>query len=111
MKRSAYTYWYCDILVAGWSGEVGNCFEQTILVLAKRDSNQWLFERKISPLINTEKKGSAFLMLLQQYFRKAVAIKNMRGNAMLKMSRLHYVRGRGAPQRSQENIPSEHEQQ
>ena len=50
------------------------------------------FERTRSPLVNTEKKGGAFPMLLQQ-FRRAIAVNIVRGNASLKMTRLHYVRG------------------
>ena len=78
-------------LVAGWFGEIGRDFEKTLVVLAKEAAASD-FGRTLSPLANTEKKGGAFPMLLQQ-FRRAIAVSIVRGNAALKMSRLHYVRG------------------
>ena len=74
-------------LVAGWFGEIGRDFEKTLVVLAKEAAASD-FGRTLSPLVNTEKKGGAFPMLLQQ-FRRAIAVSIVRGNAALKMSRLH----------------------
>ena len=45
----------------------------------------------ISPLVNTDRKGGAFPIMLQQ-FRRAIGVAIVRGNATLKLSRLHYVR-------------------
>ena len=61
------------------------------MAILAREAASSDFGRTLSPLINTEKKGGAFPMLLQQ-FRRAVAVGIVRGNALLKMSRLHYVR-------------------
>ena len=77
-------------LVSGWFGEIGTDFEKVLAILAREAASRD-FGRTLSPLINTEKKGGAFPMLLQQ-FRRAVAVGIVRGNALLKMSRLHYVR-------------------
>ena len=77
-------------LVSGWFGEIGTDFEKVLAILA-REAASSDFGRTLSPLINTKKKGGAFPMLLQQ-FRRAVAVGIVRGNALLKMSRLHYVR-------------------
>ena len=59
-------------LVAGWFGEIGRDFEKTLFVLAK-ESAASDFGRTLSPLVNTEKKGDAFPMVLQQ-FRRAIAV-------------------------------------
>ena len=49
----------------------------------------------ISPLVNTDRKGGAYPIMLQQ-FRRAIGVAIVRGNAMLKLSRLHYVRATAA---------------
>ena len=77
--------------VAGWFGEIGSDFQKTLVTLAKEAAASD-FGRTISPLINTEKKGGAIPIMLQQ-FRRAIGVTIVRGNALLKMSRLHYVRG------------------
>ena len=46
---------------------------------------------RISPLVNTDRKGGAFPIMLQQ-FRRAIGVAIVRGNARHKLSRLHYVR-------------------
>ena len=53
------------------------------MVILAREAALSDFGRTLSPLINTEKKGGAFPMLLQQ-FRRAVAVGIVRGNALLK---------------------------
>ena len=45
----------------------------------------------VSPLINTDRKGGAFPIMLQQ-FKRAIGISIIRGQAKLRLSRLHYVR-------------------
>ena len=45
----------------------------------------------ISPLINTDRKGGAFPIMLQQ-FKRAIGVAIVRGNAKHKLGRLHYVR-------------------
>ena len=45
----------------------------------------------ISPLRNTDRKGGAFIIMLQQ-FRRALGVMVVRGMANHKLSRLHYVR-------------------
>ena len=45
----------------------------------------------ISPLINTGRKGGAFPIMLKQ-FRRSIGVAIVRGNANLKLVRLHYVR-------------------
>ena len=46
---------------------------------------------RISQLVNTDRKGGAFPIMLQQ-FRRAIGVAIVRGNARHKLSRLHYVR-------------------
>ena len=46
---------------------------------------------RISPLVNTDRKGGAFPIMLQQ-FRRAIGVAIVRGNARHKLGRLHYVR-------------------
>ncbi|EJK47138.1 hypothetical protein THAOC_34161, partial [Thalassiosira oceanica] len=46
---------------------------------------------RISPLINNDRKGGAFPIMLHQ-FRRAIGVAIVRGNAQHKLGRLHYVR-------------------
>ncbi|EJK65266.1 hypothetical protein THAOC_13894, partial [Thalassiosira oceanica] len=46
---------------------------------------------RISPLVNNDRKGGAFPIMLHQ-FRRAIGVAIVRGNAQHKLSRLHYVR-------------------
>ena len=45
----------------------------------------------ISPLVNNDRKGGAFPIMLHQ-FKRALGVAIVRGNAQHKLSRLHYVR-------------------
>ena len=45
----------------------------------------------ILPLVNTDRKGGAFLVMLKQ-FRRAIGVAIVRGNANLKLAHLYYVR-------------------
>ena len=46
----------------------------------------------VCPLVNTNRKGGVFPIMLQQ-FRRAVGVVIVRGNTNHKPGRLHYVRG------------------
>ena len=46
----------------------------------------------VSPLVNTDRKGGAFPIILQQ-FRRATGVAIVRGNVNHKLGRLHYVQG------------------
>ena len=45
----------------------------------------------ISSLVNTDRKGGTFPIMLKQ-FRRAIGFAIVRGNANLKLAHLHYVR-------------------
>ena len=45
----------------------------------------------ISPLVNMDRKGGAYPIMLRQ-FRRAIGVAIVRGNAALMRSRLHFVR-------------------
>lgn len=85
-------------LCAGWFGDLNKDFEKIILKIARTaaTSDDGL---SISPLVNYDRKGGAFPIMLQQ-FRRAVGISAVRGNAQLKLTRLHYVRGTAAEARA-----------
>ena len=46
----------------------------------------------ISPLVNTDRKGGAYRIMLQQ-FRRAIAVTAANGHSQHILQRLHYVRG------------------
>ncbi len=77
-------------IVAGWFGEIGEDFEKVIKVLARAAAScdEGL---TISLLVNTDRKGGAYPIMLQQ-FRRAIGVAIARGNANHKLGRLHYVR-------------------
>jgi hypothetical protein len=77
-------------ICAGWFGEIGEDFEKVIRILA-REAASGDDGMTISPLVNTDKKGGAFPIMLQQ-FRRAIGVKIVRGQAKHKLARLHYVR-------------------
>ncbi len=52
---------------------------------AAGDDDMW-----ISPLVNLDRKGGAYQIMLQQ-FRRAIWVAIVRGNAKHKLGRLHYV--------------------
>ena len=45
----------------------------------------------VSPLVNTDRKGGAFAIMLQQ-FKRALNVSLVRGMALHKLGRVHYVR-------------------
>ena len=77
-------------LCAGWFGEVNKDFEKVLRLLA-RHAAAGDDGITISPLVNTDRKGGAYPIMLQQ-FRRAIGVAIVRGNAKLKLSRMHYVR-------------------
>ena len=79
------------LLCAGWFGEINEDFEKVIRTLA-REAAAGRDGMAISPLINTDRKGGAFPIMLHQ-FRRAIGVTIARGNANHKLGRMHYVRG------------------
>ena len=74
----------------GWFGEINQDFKQIIKIVAKAAASGDC-GMTISPLINTDRKGGAFPIMLQQ-FRRAIGVAIVRGQANHKLARLHYVR-------------------
>ena len=56
----------------------------------------------ISPLVNTDRKGGASPIMLQQ-FKRAIGVAIVSGNARHKLGRLHYVRSR---QQTKQHTPA-----
>ena len=77
------------LICAGWLGEINEDFEKTIKVLMP-EAASGQDGMSISPLVNTEKKGGAFPIMLQQ-FRRAIGVVIVRGHASHKLGRIHYV--------------------
>ncbi|EJK70204.1 hypothetical protein THAOC_08457, partial [Thalassiosira oceanica] len=75
---------------AGWFGDINIDFDKIIQQLARKAAagDHGL---RISPLVNNDRKGGAFPIMLHQ-FRRAIGVAIVRGNAQHKLSRLHYVR-------------------
>ena len=78
-------------LCAGWFGEINEDFEKVILTMA-REAAAGEDGMALSPLVNTDIKGGAFPIMLQQ-FKRAIGVAIVRGNANHKLGRMHYVRG------------------
>ena len=78
-------------LCAGWLADLNTDFEKVLRTLAKTAAASDV-GLSVSPLVNCDKKGGAFPIMMQQ-FRRAVGTAVVRGNALLKLSRLHCVRG------------------
>ena len=78
-------------LCAGWFGEINEDFENVILTMA-REAAAGEDGMAVSPLVNTDRKGGAFPIMLQQ-FKRAIGVAIVRGNANHKLGRMHYVRG------------------
>ena len=78
-------------LCAGWFGEINEDFEKVILTMA-REAAAGEDGMTVSPLVNTDRKGGAFPIMLQQ-FKRAIGVAIVRGNANHKLGRMHYVRG------------------
>ena len=88
---------YCGQVIpicCGAFGEINEDFNKTIKTLA-REAASGEDGATISPLVNTDRKGGAHVIMLQQ-FRRAIGVAIARGNAKLKLGRLHYVRATAA---------------
>ena len=81
-------------LCAGGFGKVNSEFVDVIKSLARcaAAGEEGL---AISPLGNMDRKGGAYRILLQQ-FKRAVGVAIVRGQAMHKIGRLHYIRATAA---------------
>ena len=77
-------------LCSGWFGEIGEDFGKVIKQLA-REAAAGDGGMTVSLLVNTDRKGGAYSIMLQQ-FRRAIGVAIARGNAEHKLTRLHYVR-------------------
>lgn len=77
-------------LCAGWFGDINEDFGKVIRTLA-RTAAAGEDGMTISPLVNTDRRGGAFPIMLQQ-FQRAIGVTIARGNQLLKLTRLHYVR-------------------
>ena len=95
-EQSQNRFWRGQVIpvCAGWFGEINKDFEKIIQRLAREaaSSDDGL---KISPLVNTDRKGGAYPIMLQQ-FKRAIGVAIVRGNAKHKLARLHYVRATAA---------------
>ena len=78
-------------LCAGWFGEINEDFEKVIVTLA-REAAAIEDGMALSPLVNTDRKGGTFPIMLQQ-FKRAIGVAIVRGHVNHKLGRMHYVRG------------------
>ena len=74
-----------------WFGEINQDFDKTIKILAQEVA-AGEDDPSMSPLVNTDRKGGAFPIMLQQ-FRRVIGVATVRGNVNHKLGRLHYTRG------------------
>ena len=77
-------------LCSGWFGDINEDFDKVITILAQ-EAAAGDHGLRISPLVNNDRKGGALPIMLQQ-FRRAIGCTIVRGNARLKLSRMHYLR-------------------
>jgi len=77
-------------LTAGWFGEIRKDFKGVTKLLA-REAAAGDDGMTVSPLVNTDRKGGAYVIMLQQ-FRQAIGVAIAQGNAEHKTPRLHCVR-------------------
>ena len=76
-------------ICSGWFGEINKDFDKAIKILA-REAVAGIDGMGVSPLVNTDRKGGAFPIMLQQ-FRRATGVAIVRGNVNHKLGRLHHV--------------------
>ena len=74
-----------------WFGEINTDFDKTIMILSQEVAAG---EDGIGvcPLVNTNKKGGSFPLILQQ-FRRDIGVAIVRGNTNHKLGILYYVKG------------------
>ena len=92
--ENALSQFHCKTIIPlcfGAFGEVNEDLDKVIQCLAREaaSTDEGL---TISPLVNTDRKGGAYRIMLQQ-FRRAIAVKASNGHSQLILHRLHYVRG------------------
>lgn len=76
-------------VTAGWFGEIGEDFATIIKTIAREAASDEC-GMTISPLINLDRKGGAFAIMLQQ-FRRAIGVAIIRGQVNHKLAQLHFV--------------------
>jgi len=81
-------------ICASKSGEIGDDFENVIKRLAMEKASGYDGIR-ISPLVNRDRKGGAFPIILQQ-FRKGIGSGIVRGQVKHKLGRLLYIKATSA---------------
>ena len=77
-------------LIFGAFGDINEDADKIIRRLA-REAASGDDGMTISPLVNTDRKGGAYPIMLQQ-FRRIIGVGIVRGQAKHKLARLHYVR-------------------
>ena len=79
-------------LCFGAFGEVNEDLDNVVQCLAREAASTSIQEGlTISPLVNTDRKGGAYRIMLQQ-FRRAIAVTAANGYGQHILQRLHYVR-------------------
>ena len=78
-------------MCAGWLGEINEDFDKTIKILAW-EAAVGIDDMSVSPLVNNDRKGGVFPIMLQQ-FRRTIEVAKVRGNTNHKLGRLHCVLG------------------
>ena len=73
----------------GWVGEIGEDFNEVITRII-REVASGDDGMTISPLVNTDRKGDAFPIMLHQ-FKRVIGVAIVRRNAKHKLGRLHYM--------------------
>ena len=76
-----------SLFATGWFGEINEGFDKQIKILA-REAATGIYGMSTAPLMNTDRKGGAFPIMLQQ-FRRVIGVAIVRGNADHKLGRLH----------------------
>ena len=77
-------------LIFGAFGDINEDADKIIRRLA-REAASGDDGMTISPLVNTDRKGGAYPIMLQQ-FRRIIGVGIVRGQEKHKLARLHYVR-------------------
>jgi hypothetical protein len=74
---------------AEWFGEVNKDYKSLITKLA-REATAGDDGMRVSPLVNSDRKGGVFQLMLHQ-FRRAIGVAIVRGNAKYELGCLHYI--------------------
>ena len=91
--QGAHSHFYHGQVIpvcTGWFGQIGEDFERITRLLAwEAASGDDMMS--ISPLVNTDKKGGAYHIMLQK-FRWAIGVAIVWWNTQHRLVRLHYLR-------------------